>query len=84
MVNPGLSVKGLPKGWKILQMSRSTIHPQDAVVLCERTPQHPEQNDCGFVTWAANLQMGGVFHGHYFNDKKEAEADFTKRRVNLR
>lgn len=77
-----LTVKGLPAGWRVLQMARSTQHPQDAFVLCERDP-HREVGD-NFVTWYANLEMGGCSSGHYHESLRDAEADFNRRKANLR
>lgn len=82
MVNPGLSVKGLPAGWRILQMAKSANNPQDAYVLCERDPPRP--HDMNFVTWYANLQMGGCHLGFYVGTLDQAERDFAKRRATLR
>lgn len=79
MVNPGLAVKGLPAGWKILQFARAPNHPQDGIILCERTIDHPDPNDMPYVTWYVNLEMGGCHHGHYFDRRATAELDFSDR-----
>jgi hypothetical protein len=81
MPNPGLSVKGLPAGWKILQLKRDNNNPQDGYVVCERDPS--TEQDLNFVTWYANLEMGGCHQGHYFETRHEAEADFAKRTKHL-
>lgn len=77
MANPGLAVKGLPAGWKILQFRRAENNQQDAIILCERDPRRPGEVD--FVTWYVNLEMGGCHHGHYIDSRSSAEYDFTKR-----
>lgn len=77
-----LTVKGLPAGWRVLQMARSTQHPMDSYILCERDP--PRKDDMNFVTWYANLEMGGCVHGNYFDSLRDAEADFNRRKASLR
>ena len=77
-----LKVKDLPTGWRILQMARSQNDPSQAFVLCEREPH--DISNCNFVTWGANLTLGGCHLGHYFDDLRDAEADFNKRKANLR
>ncbi len=77
-----LKVKGLPAGWRVLQLARGQNNPSDAFVLCERDP--PEDAEMNFVTWRANLEMGGCFLGHYFDNLRSAESDFNKRKVSLR
>jgi hypothetical protein len=76
-----LTVKDMPRGWRVLQMARSQNDPSQAFVLCERDPH--DEHDLNFVTWSANLTMGGCHHGNYFDDMRSAEQDFNKRKANL-
>lgn len=77
-----LTVKGLPAGWRVLQMARSQVQPSDAIVLCEREPQ--SQYDMNFVTWRANLELGGCVHGNYYDNFRDADDDFNRRKRALR
>lgn len=78
-----LSVKGLPAGWKILQMARAVNNPRDAVVLCSRTVVDGDHGT-EFVVWMANLVEGGCFHGHYTDDYESARKNFVQRKARLR
>lgn len=53
-------------------------HPDDdylQVVLAKVETAHRSE----FVTWVLNLHTNGYSHGHYFENLKEALADFNKR-----
>lgn len=59
---------------KILKVGSSSKHLADAHLsycLAEFRGQ--------YVTWLYNASLGGFYHGHYFNSKAEAEADFEQR-----
>lgn len=76
-----LKVKGLPAGWRVLQFKQSSSDPSSAVILCERHPHR--EDDVNFVTWRANLVMGGCHLGHYHDSLRDAESDFAKRSQSL-
>jgi hypothetical protein len=78
-----LTVKGLPPGWKVLQLARGRDNPYDAFVLCERDPHDPRDH-CQFVTWRANLELGGCVGGEYRETYDEALQSFNKRKAVLR
>jgi hypothetical protein len=77
-----LTVKGLQPGWKVLMLARGQQNPYDAIVLCERDP--PQLGECNFVTWRANLELGGCSHGNYHVLYRDADLDFMKRKQVLR
>jgi hypothetical protein len=75
-------IPGLQAGWNVLELHQSTLHPRDAVVLCEReTPQEKHKN---FVTWSVNMIEGGCFCGNYWDSYNEARKDYGVRKANLR
>lgn len=79
---PHPAIPGLPAGWTILEFHRSTDHPRDAVVLCERTEHLPEEMN--YVTWSANMIEGGCYCGNYWSTYDKARSDFAVRKANLR
>lgn len=71
-------IKGFPPGWRILKHKMCPC-AREAIVLCEKDDARP--HDTQYVTWEADLVLGGCYHGHYTNDLAQAEADLVQRRV---
>lgn len=62
----------------ILGRKPYSSHPDDdylQVVLAKVETPHRQE----FVTWVFNTQNNGYGHGHYFENLKEALADFNSR-----
>ena len=68
----------IPQGWKLIGR-RDCPCGHEAIVLCEKADDR--QDDTQYVTWEADLRMGGCYHGRYTESLEQAKLDLANRRV---